>query len=57
MSLSIKTKILEWKRILQVAKKPAKDEYLSSTRICVIGITIIGVIGFAVFLGFAFLGL
>lgn len=57
MKLDIKSKITEWKRILQVARKPGKDEYLSSTRICVIGIVVIGVIGFAIFLSFAFLGL
>ncbi|MCD6495962.1 MAG: protein translocase SEC61 complex subunit gamma [Candidatus Aenigmarchaeota archaeon] len=57
MKLDIKSKITEWKRILQVARKPGKDEYLSSTRICVIGIVVIGIIGFAIFLLFAFLGL
>ena len=52
----VKAKLLEWKRILQVARKPGKDEFLSSTKICVLGIAVIGAIGFVIFLAFAFLG-
>ena len=53
----LKAKLLEWKRILQVARKPGKDEFLSSTKICILGIAVIGAVGFAIFLAFAFLGL
>lgn len=52
-----KAKLLEWKRILQVARKPGKDEFLSSTKICILGIAVIGAVGFAIFLAFAFIGL
>lgn len=54
---AIKAKLLEWKRILQVARKPGKDEFLTSTKICLIGIAVIGTIGFAIFLAFAIIGL
>jgi protein transport protein SEC61 subunit gamma-like protein len=57
MKLDVKSKILEWKRILQVARKPTKDEFVSSSKICTLGIIVIGVIGFAIFLAFAFLGI
>jgi len=57
MKLDIKSKILEWKRILQVARKPSKDEFVLSTRICTLGIVVIGAIGFAMYLAFAFIGL
>jgi protein transport protein SEC61 subunit gamma-like protein len=57
MKLDIKSKILEWKRILQVARKPDRDEFMSSTKICTLGIVVIGIIGFVIFLSFAFLGL
>ena len=53
----LKAKLLEWKRIIQVARKPDKDEFLSSTKICILGILLIGAVGFAIFLAFAFLGL
>ncbi len=57
MKIDIKGKLLEWKRILQIARKPDRDEFVLSSKICTIGIIIIGVIGFAMFLAFAFLGL
>lgn len=54
---NIKSKLLEWKRVLQVARKPSKDELMTSSKICMLGIALIGAIGFAIFLVFAFLGL
>jgi protein translocase SEC61 complex gamma subunit len=57
MKIDIKSKILEWKRILQVARKPDRYEFISSSKICTLGIIVIGLIGFAIFLSFAFLGL
>jgi protein transport protein SEC61 subunit gamma-like protein len=56
MKIDIKSKILEWKRVLRVARKPDRDELISSSKICMLGIALIGVIGFAIFLMFAFLG-
>ena len=53
----IKSKLLDWKRVLQVASKPSKDELMSSSKICMLGIALIGAIGFSIFLMFAFLGL
>ena len=57
MRLDIKSKLLEWKRVLQVARKPTKDELMSSSKICMLGIALIGAIGFAIFLMFAFIGI
>ena len=57
MKIDIKSKILEWKRVLHVARKPSTDEVMSSSRICLIGISLIGVIGFGIFLLFSILGL
>ncbi len=57
MKIDIKAKLLEWKRILQVSRKPGRDEFFLSSKICTIGIVIIGAIGFAMFLAFSFLGL
>jgi protein translocase SEC61 complex gamma subunit len=57
MKIDIKAKISEWRRILQVARKPDRDEFVLSSKICVLGIAVIGVIGFIMFLAFSFLGI
>ena len=57
MKIDIKAKLSEWKRILQVARKPDRDEFITSSKICVLGITVIGIIGFVMFLAFTFLGI
>jgi protein translocase SEC61 complex gamma subunit len=57
MKINIRLKLHEWKRVLQVARKPDRDELFSSSKICIAGIALIGVIGFGIFLMFAFVGL
>ena len=39
-----------YKRVIDVARKPTKDDFLSSAKITGSGIILIGVIGFAIFL-------
>ncbi|UCD02901.1 MAG: protein translocase SEC61 complex subunit gamma [Candidatus Aenigmatarchaeota archaeon] len=56
MKIDIRAKLSEWKRILQVARKPDRDEFITSSKICLLGIALIGVIGFVMFLAFTFLG-
>ena len=57
MKIDIRSKISEWRRVLHVARKPSRDELATSSKICMLGIALIGVIGFGIFLLFAFLGL
>jgi protein translocase SEC61 complex gamma subunit len=57
LKLDVKAKISEWRRVLQVARKPDREEMLSSSKICMLGIALIGFIGFAIFILFAFIGL
>ncbi len=57
MRIDIRSKISEWKRVMHVARKPTRDEVLSSSKICMLGIALIGAIGFVIFLAFAFLGI
>jgi protein transport protein SEC61 subunit gamma-like protein len=54
---SITEKLKEYKRVLQVARKPTKDEFIMSGKICSIGIVIIGITGFVMFLLFVILGI
>lgn len=44
-------------RVVQVARKPSKDEFTSTAKICALGMFAIGLIGFAIFLVFILLGL
>lgn len=37
-------------RVIQVARKPGKDEFTASAKISLIGLIIIGAIGFIIFL-------
>lgn len=53
----IKEKIREWKRVIQVARKPGKDEFVLSAKICSLGIFLIGIIGFTIFIVFILLGI
>lgn len=46
----IKDKIKQYRRVLSVARKPDKEELLSSTKITGSGIIFLGVIGFVIFL-------
>jgi protein transport protein SEC61 subunit gamma-like protein len=55
IKLDLRSKLTEWKRVLQVARKPSRDEIFSSSKICMLGIALIGVIGFSIYLLFAFL--
>ena len=52
----IKSKIKEWKRVLLVARKPDKEEFSISAKICAIGILIIGLIGFVISVIFTLAG-
>ena len=45
------------KRVLKVSRKPDRKEYMEFAKITAIGILIIGVIGFAIYIIGALLGL
>ncbi|UCD07324.1 MAG: protein translocase SEC61 complex subunit gamma [Candidatus Aenigmatarchaeota archaeon] len=53
--MNIKENIRKYRRVLQISRKPGKEEFLSSTKICALGIALIGFIGFVIFLLFTFL--
>ena len=48
--------LLQCNRILHISSKPDKNEIRQSAKITGIGIVIIGVIGFIIFLIFTFIG-
>lgn len=50
IKLNLLNKFKEYIRVLRIAKKPERDELLSTSRICMIGIGLIGLIGFIFYL-------
>jgi protein translocase SEC61 complex gamma subunit len=46
----IKGKLGNYKRVLEVARKPTKEDFFSSAKVAATGITILGLIGFAIFM-------
>lgn len=49
MKLDIKEKLANYRRVLQVARKPSGDEYKKIAKVCAIGMLAIGLIGFATY--------
>ena len=48
--MGIASKLREYRRVLQVARKPDKEEFMTSSKISALGIALIGFIGFVIFL-------
>jgi protein transport protein SEC61 subunit gamma-like protein len=55
--VKIREKIREWKRIIEVARKPTKDEFVLSSKICAVGLALIGIIGLIIFIAFILIGI
>lgn len=47
--MSIKDTLDNFRRIIVIAKKPSREEFIQTAKICAAGIGFIGVIGFAMF--------
>ncbi len=45
-----KRKLLEYRRVLSITKKPSGDEFKAISKVTGIGMVIIGVVGFVVFM-------
>jgi len=50
MNLKIKEKLLNYKRVLQLCKRPTKEDFILTTKICAGGVVVVGVIGFILYL-------
>ena len=53
--INLKSAMLRYVRVLQIARKPSKEEFLNASKICSLGIFAIGIIGFLIFLAFILL--
>lgn len=50
MELDIKEKLGEWARVLKITRKPTREEFSAAAKITGIGLVVIGMLGFAIFL-------
>ncbi len=48
MKFNLKRKLMEYKRVLKITKKPSSMEFKSIAKVTAIGILLIGLIGFAI---------
>jgi len=48
----IKNKFIRYKRVMNIARKPERDEFVLSLKVTVAGILLLGFIGFIIFLIF-----
>lgn len=55
--MKIRETLQNYKRVLKIASKPSKEDFLSAAKICAIGMAIIGAIGFVLYLISVFVGL
>lgn len=51
-SVRLKNKLTGYKRVVDVARKPTREEFSSSMKITGSGIILIGAIGFVIFLAY-----
>lgn len=56
INMVIKNELKKYMRVMQIARKPGKEEFLISTKISALGIAVVGFIGFAIFLIFMLVG-
>ena len=57
VEVNLRAKLKAYKRVLQIARKPSRDEFTTAGKVCAIGIFLIGMIGFLIFLVFIFAGI
>lgn len=49
MELRIKERLENYKRVLTISKKPSIEEFKSIAKICALGMFIVGIIGFIMY--------
>ena len=54
--MKIKETLKNYRRVMNIARKPNKEEFLSTSKVTAMGLLLIGAIGFAIFLPFILLG-
>ena len=55
--INLREKIVEYRRVLNATRRPTKEEYTASAKITSIGMVIMGLLGFSVFMIFILAGI
>lgn len=50
MQLKIRERLENYRRVLIVARKPDKEDYVLTARVCALGVIVVGIMGFALYL-------
>jgi len=50
MQLRIKETLENYRRVLQIARKPDKEEFIFISKVCGVGIILVGVTGFVLYI-------
>jgi len=56
ININLIEKLKAYLRVLRVARKPSKDEFFASSKICLLGLFVIGIIGFLIYAVFVLTG-
>ena len=48
--LNIKETLDNYKRVLQIARKPDREEFVHTAKICGTGVAVVGILGFVLYL-------
>jgi protein transport protein SEC61 subunit gamma-like protein len=49
---ALKEKLLQYRRTIEIARKPDREEWISSAKVSGLGILVIGGVGFVVFIAY-----
>ena len=55
--MDLKDTFRKYTRVLQVARKPSKDEFLTTGKMSALGIFVIGFLGFLIYIAFTLAGI
>jgi protein translocase SEC61 complex gamma subunit len=50
MKLNIREKLTNYKRVLKVAKKPSMEDFAAALKICMMGLFVVGMLGYVVYI-------
>ncbi|MBI4009812.1 MAG: protein translocase SEC61 complex subunit gamma [Candidatus Aenigmarchaeota archaeon] len=50
MQFRIRETLENYRRVLQIARKPDRNEFISTAKICGMGMMVVGLVGFALYL-------
>jgi protein translocase SEC61 complex gamma subunit len=50
MKLNIREKLTNYSRVLKVAKKPDREDFAAALKVCLMGLFVVGMLGYVVYI-------